>query len=66
MNTKKIKLKLAFRKVTKDSSFIGNLICKWTESKYYHIEMIIDDLWISSNAPHGVSINNLKEIKRDY
>lgn len=50
----------------------GNLIDKiirfWTKSKYSHVEIIINDTWVSSNPKNGVTINALKPLtnKWDY
>lgn len=50
----------------------GNLIDKiirfWTKSKYSHVEIIINDVWVSSNPKVGVTVNSLRPLtnKWDY
>lgn len=59
---KEIQLKIAFKKVTEDTSFFGKTISKFTKSRYYHTEIIIDNLWVSSDTPMGVTVQELKEL----
>lgn len=62
--TTSIELKLAFRKVDK-KDIADRLIAYWTNSKFCHVEIIIDNLWISSNL-EGVHIKDLKPLKDTY
>lgn len=64
MNVKTVKLTLAFRKqVESTTSFLNKLIMWFTQSKYYHVETIINDVWISSSFNRGgFSIRPLRPI----
>lgn len=68
MENVKINVKLAFKIYDKNkSSFIGNLISIWTNSKYYHVELIVGEKWISSNAEAGgVTISPLRELNFNW
>lgn len=59
MTTKDVKLTLAFKKKNPKTGFFGKSICLLTRSNYYHVELIIDDLWVSADSPMGVTINEL-------
>jgi uncharacterized protein YycO len=61
---------LAFQKQSEDG-FMGKLVEKiieWkTGSKYFHVEMIIKDKWISSSPSAGaVYIHNLHPLEANY
>lgn len=47
----------------KDNSLMwrkaSTLIKWWTKSQYYHVEMIVDNKWISSQTDSGVSVYDL-------
>lgn len=69
METKKVKLTLAFRKKTPNdkttffTKMLNNTILFVTRSKYYHVEIIIDDVWVSSSWNRGgFSIRPLRPI----
>lgn len=68
MEIKKVNVKLAFKLYEKSKcSFIGNLISLWTNSKYYHVELIVDDKWISSNAEAGgITISPLRTLNFNW
>lgn len=68
MEIKTLNVKLAFKLYEKSKcSFIGNLISLWTNSKYYHIELIVGDKWISSNAEAGgVTISPLRTLNFNW
>ena len=58
---------LAFKKHSKKFSILENLIKIWTNCKYFHVEIIIKDKWISSNSESGgVTIKTLKPLKNNY
>lgn len=59
---KKVSTQLAFRRVNKNSSFYSKLICWWTKSNYYHVELIYDQLWVSSMEGEGVTIKDLQPL----
>lgn len=60
-----VNLKLAFKKVDKND--LGSyLISKWTKSKYTHVEIIIENNWISSTLEEGVHIKPLRPLKDTY
>ena len=63
---KEVNLKLAFKKVNPETGFIGKTISKLTKSKYYHIEIIIDNLWVSADTPLGVTISRLEPLRHDH
>lgn len=63
---KKINVQLAFKKIHKNSTLFGKTIAKFTKSDFYHVEIIINNMWISSDAPMGVTIQELKELKHDH
>ena len=56
---------LAFNK--KIESPIDRLISYWTSSPYVHVEMIIENKWISSSSDsNGVRIRELRPLKNDW
>ena len=61
----KLKITLAFKRVTKDSGIIPKLISKWTKSKYYHVELIIDNIWVSV-YDDGVKLNKLRPLSTNW
>ena len=63
-NNIKLELTLAFRKVDK-TDIADQLISFWTKSKYVHVELIMDNMWISSNLK-GVHIKELTPLKDTY
>lgn len=63
----KINVKLAFKVAVKGCGIVGKTISWWTKSKYYHIELIFGDYWISSNAEcGGVTISPLAPLKHTW
>lgn len=64
LDTIRLEIKLAFRKVDKND-IADKLIGFWTKSKYCHVEIILEHLWISSNL-EGVHIKELKPLKDTY
>lgn len=60
-----IKVKLAFKKIDKDSKIIPKLISWWTKSEYYHVEIILDGYWVSI-FEDGVKINRLRELEGSW
>lgn len=61
---KEIKPILAFR-TKKDASWFGRLTCWLTHAETYHIEMILEDKWISAAAPEGVYVRQLRPLDHD-
>ena len=60
-------VKIAFKFKQPKESFTNKLICWWTKSKYYHVELVIGDKWISSNPDvGGVTINDLQPLRNNY
>lgn len=54
MKLVELELTLAFKIYNKKkSSFVGNLISIFTNSMFYHVELIVDNKWISSNSDSG-------------
>ena len=68
METRKINIRLAFKWYDKKKSgFIGWLISVFTNSIYYHVEIIIDKIWISSNPDSGgITIGELKTLNSNW
>ena len=66
MITRDVRLLLAFKKKNPKTGFFGKAICFLTGSKYYHVEIVIDDLWVSADAPMGVTIGNLENEKHEH
>ena len=52
----KIELKLAFKKVIPRTAISGRIIAMWCESKYYHVELFINNLWVSAMDNEGVTV----------
>lgn len=65
METITIKPKLIFRKLTPDSSIWGKLICFFTNAKTYHVELILDNNFISATADKGIYVKPLKPINTE-
>lgn len=57
---------LAFKEIDEDTSITGKLIGKVTRSPVYHVEVILEDKWISSYAGRGVYINDLRPLKDNW
>ena len=56
---------LAFKKAPLTTG--GRIISWWTRSPYFHVEMIIKDKWISSNADlGGVTVRNLNPLHSNW
>ena len=57
-------IRLAFQRDSKHFSIWAWLIKIWTNSPYFHVELIIDDKWITSNFDiGGVSVRKLRPFK---
>lgn len=63
--TKSVNLKIAFKRLNSETGFFGKTICKVTNSIYYHVEIIIDDLWVSADSPMGVTIRPLEPVQHE-
>ena len=49
------------------SKISAAIIKKWTKSPYYHVEMIVDKTWISTNSDKGaVYFNKLQPLSEKY
>ena len=60
-----MQIQLAFYKAP--GTLMSKIIRLWTKSKYSHVEMIIGDRWISSDAGHGgVRILPLRPLNDDW
>lgn len=66
MKTRDVKITLAFKKKNPETGFFGKMICLLTGSIFYHVELIIDDLWVSADSPMGVTISKLQPIKHEH
>ena len=60
-----IDIKLAFKKVKKDSPLSNKLISKYTKSIYFHTEIVLDNMWISSDVKNGVYIKEKDSYNKD-
>lgn len=63
---KEVDLKIAFKKLNPETGFIGKTISKLTKSKYYHVEIIIDNLWVSADTPLGVTMQRLEPLRHEH
>jgi len=63
---RKVNVTLAFKRITKESAIESKLIGWWTNGKYSHSEIIIDNYWISSRMKDGVHVKKLKKLKNTY
>lgn len=62
-----VNITVAFKKKKPGMSFVNKVICWWTKSKYYHVELIIGNKWISSNPDvGGVTINDLQPLNDNW
>ena len=65
-----MKVTIALKKKSKDGLFdklIEQAIKIWTRSKYFHVEMIIKDVWVSTNPTAGaVYMNKLQPLNDNY
>lgn len=60
-----IQPRLAFRKVTSKKDRMGRLINWWCDSKYFHVELILEDKWISSTPKDDIYINDLRPLDHE-
>lgn len=63
---KKLNIRVALKHTPNPESgimdkFVAKSIQLWTDSPYYHAEIIIDDIWISALPEKGVFINKLRD-----
>lgn len=61
----KLDLTIALCKV-KQASFIPYIIGKWTKSNFYHVELILDNKWITSDIDYGVVIRDSEPLNEDW
>lgn len=61
-----LNLTLAFKKVNKDSTWMAKVISYWTKSEYHHVELILNNNWISSDSDTGVVVRELKPLKDNW
>lgn len=64
-----MKLTVAFKHKLSDKFMTRmkqKIIQKWTKSKYFHTEVIIDDEWIESDNDIGVIRHKLQPLKESY
>lgn len=66
----KVDITLAFKKIRKDIPISQNVYSRligWkTKSNYSHVEVIINNNWISSVETKGVHVKPLKPLKDEY
>lgn len=56
---------LALRPYTEDSGKIAKIINWWCKSKYYHVELILGDHWISATPDEGIYVKDLKPLDHE-
>ena len=61
-----IDVKIAFKKINKDSDLMPKTIAWFTKSEYYHVELIVNDIWISVFPETGVRLNKLKPLSDNW
>ena len=67
IETVSIDVTLAFKYKKKGTSFMSKVICWWTKSRFFHVELIIGSKWISSNSDEGgVTIKDLKPLNDNW
>jgi len=59
----KINIKLAFKKIDKDSTTVAKTVAWYTKSDFYHVELVVNDIWVSVFPETGVKLNNLRPLK---
>lgn len=57
---------LAFKKKDKHSDFISKLICWFTNSEIYHVELALENRWISATPGKGIYVNELRPLENDW
>lgn len=62
-----VEIAIAYVDLKKDSGFVERAISWWTRSPYYHVEIAVGDVWVTS-APNvgGVRVKKLKPLKDRY
>ena len=60
-----LSIKLAFKELKEDSLITSKLIGWFTKSRFSHVEIIIDDLWISSTSEAGVHVRKQEFTGKD-
>jgi len=63
---KTIRVTLAFEQTHKGTTTMGKLIQWWTKSKFYHVEIVLDDVWVSSRYGEGVHMLPLRAFNNAY
>jgi hypothetical protein len=67
----RLRVIVAFKKLdepdaTLSDRLMSSAIKKWTNSNYFHTELIINDKWISSIPGKGIEIRDLHELSSDW
>lgn len=57
---------LAFKVKDKETSFGGKLVCFFTNSNIYHVELALENRWISAAPDTGIYINELRPLENDW
>ena len=57
---------LALKELKENSPYYSKLICWYTNSKFYHVEVILKDIWISSQEGEGVHVAPLKPLNNKW
>ena len=65
MRNIKKRIRIAFRQKSGKDSIINKIIRFLTKSKFHHVELIIDDTWISTSSSTGFTMRPLEPIKQE-
>lgn len=61
-----IDVKIAFKKIEKGSGLVPKTISWFTKSPYYHVELIVNDIWVSVFPESGVRLNKLRPLDTNW
>ena len=65
MRNIKKRIRIAFRQKSGKDSIINKIIRFLTKSRFHHVELIIDDTWISTSSSTGFTMRPLEPIKQE-
>lgn len=65
MRNIKKRIRIAFRQKSGKDSIVNKIIRFLTKSRFHHVELIIDDTWISTSSSTGFTMRPLEPIKQE-
>ena len=65
MGNIKKRIRIAFRQKSGKDSIVNKIIRFLTKSRFHHVELIIDDTWISTSSSTGFTMRPLEPIKQE-